>query len=76
MGRYLKCMVNFVRTLIINNWMENPMKNRDERRIEAEGREKHYKYEDSKAKRLGTKTEDEWNEARNKSKKVVSDAGA
>lgn len=43
------------------------MKHRDEKRIEAEGRAKHYAYENSRAKRLGTKTEEEWNEALNKS---------
>ena len=41
------------------------MKMRDEKRIEAIGRAKAYTYEDSKAKRLETKTEQEWAEARN-----------
>lgn len=47
--------------------LEKIMKHRDEKRIEAEGRAKHYAYENSRAKRLGTKTEEEWNEALNKS---------
>lgn len=41
------------------------VRSREERRIEAVERSKHYVWEDSKAKRLETATKEEWTE-RNK----------
>lgn len=43
-------------------------KSRSVRRVEAEERAKSYTYENSKAKRLGTGTKEQWEKRRNKVK--------